>query len=80
MAKIVLNIDTPDAAKLKRALEAHALQQDQTVEECLLPTLRGIAQQMGVNANDDEADQNASLEIAERRAARITQKRANNGN
>ena len=80
MAKIVLNIDTPDAGKLKRALEAHALQQGQTVEECLLPVLRGIAQHVGLDANDDETDQNASLEIAERRAARITKKRANNGN
>ena len=80
MAKIVLNIDTPDAAKLKRAMEAHATQQGQTIEECLLPTLRGIAQQMGIDANDDEADQEAALTRAERRAARITQKRANNGN
>ena len=51
MAKIVLNIDTPDAAKLKRALEAHALEQGRTVEEALLPVLRGIAQHVGLDAN-----------------------------
>lgn len=80
MAKIVLNYPGPIGAKYSRALEAFALQQGQSIEDVMEPYLRGIAQQIGVNANDDEADQNASLEIAERRAARITQKRANNGN
>lgn len=68
MPKIVLNIDTPDAGKLKRSLEAHALQQGQTIEECLLPVLRGIAQHVGLDANDDEADQDAALSRAERKA------------
>lgn len=67
MTKIVLNLDTPDAGKLKRALEAHALQQGQTVEECLLPVLRGIAQHVGLDANDEEADQEAALAKAERK-------------
>lgn len=73
MAKIVLNIDTPDAAKLKRAMEAHALEQGQTVEECLLPVLRGIAQHVGLDANDTEEDQEASLAKAERRGSRAKQ-------
>ncbi len=75
MAKIVLNIDTPDAAKLKRAMEAHALQQGQTVEECLLPVLRGIAQHVGLDANDDEAVQEESLTRAERRGTKAKQGR-----
>lgn len=75
MAKIVLNIDTPDAGKLKRAMEAHALQQGQTVEECLLPVLRGIAQHVGLDANDDEAGQEESLTRAERKATRAKQAR-----
>lgn len=75
MAKIVLNIDTPDAGKLKRALEAHALQQGQTVEECLLPVLRGIAQHVGLDANDDEAGQEESLTRAERRGTKAKQGR-----
>lgn len=75
MAKIVLNIDTPDAAKLKRAMEAHALEQGQTVEECLLPVLRGIAQHVGLDANDTEEDQEAILAKAERRGSRAKQAR-----
>lgn len=75
MTKIVLNLETPDGGKLKRALEAHALQQGQTVEECLLPVLRGIAQHVGLDANDTEEDQEASLAKAERRGSRAKQAR-----
>ena len=75
MAKIVLNIDTPDAAKLKRAMEAHALEQGQTVEECLLPVLRGIAQHVGLDANDSTEEQEEALSRAERRARRKSEQR-----
>lgn len=75
MAKIVLNIEGAEGTKLKRALEAHALEQGQTVEECLLPVLRGIAQHVGLDANDDETDQEASLAKAERKAVRAKQAR-----
>lgn len=70
MGNINLKLEGPEGAKLKRALEAHALQQGQTVEECLLPVLRGIAQQVGLDANDDETDQEESLKRAERKGAR----------
>lgn len=76
MAKLVLDLsEVPNGAKLKRAVETHALELGQTVEQCLLPTLRGIAEQVGINANDDETDQEASLAKAERRAARTKQAR-----
>ena len=41
-----------------------------------MPFLRGIAQQMGVDATDDEADQETRLSHSERRAARIADARA----
>lgn len=75
MAKIVLTIETPDAAKLKRALEAHATIQGITIEEFLIPVLRGIAQHVGLNANDTEEDQEFSLSRAERRARNKAEQR-----
>lgn len=77
MAKIVLNIDGPEGTKIRRALDAFALLHGQTVEESLMPTLRGIAQQMGVDANDTDEDQEANLSRSEGRAARIAQARQN---
>ena len=76
MPKLVLNLDGPDGPKLKRSVEAFALQQGATVEEAMMPFLRGIAQQMGVDATDDEADQETRLSHSERRAARIADARA----
>lgn len=77
MAKLNLNYDgNPNGAKYKRALDSLALQQGQTPEEIMEIYLRGIAQQMGIDANDDEADQEASLSRSERRAARIADARA----
>lgn len=39
------------------------------------PYLRGIAQQMGIDANDTDEDQEATLSKSERRAAHIAQDR-----
>ena len=76
MANLNLKLEGPEGAKLKRSVEAFALQQGATVEDVLLPTLRAIAQQIGIDANDDETDQEASLSRSERRAARIADARA----
>jgi hypothetical protein len=76
MAKIVLNYDgNPNGAKYKRSLEAFALQQGKTPEEIMEPIMRGIAQQVGLDANDSEEDQEASLAKAERKGARAKQAR-----
>lgn len=77
MAKINLNYDgNPNGGKYKRALEALALQQGQTPEEIMEVYLKGIAQQMGVDANDDETDQEAALTRSERKGAKAKQARA----
>lgn len=75
MAKIVLNIEGAEGTKLKRAVEAHALEQGQTVEECLLPTLRGIAQHVGVNFAEDETDQEEAVSRAESDARKAESRR-----
>lgn len=75
MAKIVLNYEGPEGTKLKRALEAFALERGESVEAAMLPYLRGIAQQIGLDANDDESDQEGSLSKAERRANKAGQAR-----
>lgn len=77
MAKLVFNFEGTDGAKLKRAFDSFCMQNGQTGEEVLLPTLRGIAQQMGVDANDTDEDQEATLSRSEGRAARIAQARQN---
>jgi len=76
MAKINLNYDSnPNSGKYKRALEAFALQQGQSAEEVMEVYLRGIAQQMGIDANDTDEEQEATLAKSERRATRIAQAR-----
>jgi len=75
MAKIVLNYPGANGAKFQRSLDAFALQQGKTPEEIMEPILRGIAQQVGVNFNDDEADQDESLTKAERQGAKAKQAR-----
>ena len=75
MATITLKYPGPTGAKYLRALDAFALQQGQTVEETIEPYLKGIAQQVGVDANDTDEDQEATLSKSERRAARIAQDR-----
>lgn len=77
MASINLKYPGANGAKYLRALDAFALQQGQTAEDILEPYLRSISQQMGVDANDTDEDQEATLAKSERRAARIAQARAN---
>lgn len=67
MAKIALNYPGANGAKYQRSLDAFALQQGKTPEEIMEPILRGIAQQVGLDANDDEMDQEAALAKAERK-------------
>lgn len=76
MASINLKYPGPIGAKYQRALDAFALQQGQSAEDVMEPYLRGIAQQMGVDANDDETDQEAALTRAERKGTKAKQERA----
>lgn len=75
MANINLKYPGPIGTKYQRALEALALQQGCTVEDVLEATLKGIAQQMGVDFNDTDDDQDASLKRAENRGTKAKQAR-----
>lgn len=70
MAKMILNFEGLEGVKLKRSVEAFSMERGQTLEETMLPFLRGISQQVGVNANDDEVDQEDALARAEKRGAK----------
>lgn len=75
MANLNLKLEGPEGAKLKRSVEAFALQQGVTVEDVFLPTLRAIAQQVGLDANDDETDQEAALAKAARKGSKAKAER-----
>lgn len=75
MATINLKYQGATGAKYLRALNAFALQQGQSIDDVMEPYLRGIVQQMGIDANDTDEDQEATLSKSERRAAHIAQDR-----
>ncbi|MBK9580295.1 MAG: hypothetical protein IPO40_24785 [Fibrobacteres bacterium] len=77
MATINLKYQGATGAKYMRALNAFALQQGQSIDDVMEPYLRGIAQQMGIDANDTDEDQEAILSRSEGRAARIAQAHQN---
>ena len=76
MTEIIFRIDGAEGVKLKRALEAFALEKGVSTGDLIKPWLRGIAQQIGLDASHEEAYQESALLSAENRAKRENEKRS----